>query len=61
MESGLREIDHYLDDFLFAGADKTSNCSKLLNTNADCTSIFVHCAIKPIFLIITNALSKDEY
>ena len=32
MESGLREIDHYLDDFLFAGADKTSNCSKLMNT-----------------------------
>jgi hypothetical protein len=24
MESGLHEIDHYLDDFLFAGADKTS-------------------------------------
>jgi hypothetical protein len=23
---------HYLDDFLFAGADKTSNCSKLMNT-----------------------------
>jgi hypothetical protein len=32
MESGLHEIDHYLDDFLFAGADKTSNCSKLMNT-----------------------------
>jgi hypothetical protein len=32
MESGLLEIDHYLDDFLFAGADKTSNCSKLMNT-----------------------------
>jgi hypothetical protein len=31
-ESGLHEIDHYLDDFLFAGADKTSNCSKLMNT-----------------------------
>ena len=30
MESGLHEID--LDDFLFAGADKTSNCSKLMNT-----------------------------
>jgi hypothetical protein len=34
MESGLHEIDHYLDDFLFAGADKTSNtitevCSQL--------------------------------
>jgi hypothetical protein len=29
---GLHEIDHYLDDFLFAGADKTSNCSKLMNT-----------------------------
>jgi succinate dehydrogenase flavin-adding protein (antitoxin of CptAB toxin-antitoxin module) len=27
MESGLHEIDHYLDDFLFAGADKTSNLS----------------------------------
>ena len=32
MDSGLHEIDHYLDDFLFAGADKTSNCSKLMNT-----------------------------
>jgi hypothetical protein len=32
MESGLHEIDHYLDVFLFAGADKTSNCSKLMNT-----------------------------
>jgi hypothetical protein len=32
MESGLHDIDHYLDDFLFAGADKTSNCSKLMNT-----------------------------
>jgi hypothetical protein len=32
MESGLHEINHYLDDFLFAGADKTSNCSKLMNT-----------------------------
>jgi hypothetical protein len=32
MESDLHEIDHYLDDFLFAGADKTSNCSKLMNT-----------------------------
>ena len=32
MESGLHEIDHYLDDFLFAGADTTSNCSKLMNT-----------------------------
>ena len=26
MESGLHEMDHYLDDFVFAGADKTSNC-----------------------------------
>jgi hypothetical protein len=25
MESGLHEIDHYRDDFLFADADKTSN------------------------------------
>ena len=32
MESGLHEIDHYLDDLLFADADKTSNCSKLMNT-----------------------------
>jgi hypothetical protein len=32
MESGLHDIDHYLDDFLFAGADTTSNCSKLMNT-----------------------------
>ena len=32
MESGLHEIYHYLDDFLFAGADKISNCSKLMNT-----------------------------
>jgi hypothetical protein len=32
MESGLHEINHYLSDVLFAGADKTSNCSKLMNT-----------------------------
>jgi hypothetical protein len=49
MDSGLHEIDHYLDDFLFAGADKTSNCSKLMN------------ALKPSVLIITTVLSKDEY
>jgi hypothetical protein len=28
MESGLHEIDHYLDDFLFAGADITTALSK---------------------------------
>jgi hypothetical protein len=81
MESGLHEIDHYLDDFLFAGADKTSNCSHLSikyqlpilnpsksnspryignNQNADFTSIFEHCALKPSFLIITTAIADDK-
>jgi hypothetical protein len=32
MKSGLHEIDNYLMIFVFAGADKTSYCSKLMNT-----------------------------
>lgn len=41
MESGLHEIDHYLYDLLFAGADKTSNCSKLMNTFTICSQLRV--------------------
>lgn len=31
-KSGISDIDHYLDDFLFAGAENTDNCRKLMST-----------------------------
>ena len=37
-ETGLQDIDHYLDDFLFAGAEQTNNCSKLMNAFANICS-----------------------
>ena len=31
-QSGLNSIDHYLDDFIFMGADGSNNCSLLMST-----------------------------
>lgn len=31
VKSGLKTLDHYLDDFIFAGSDSTSDCSVLMN------------------------------
>jgi hypothetical protein len=31
-KSGISTLDHYLDDFLFAGAALTNDCKKLMNT-----------------------------
>jgi hypothetical protein len=47
MESGL----HYLDDFVFAGADKTNNCSKLIRP-------FLNTALKPSFFNHNNCSIK---
>jgi len=30
--SGLETLDHYLDDFFFAGANSTQNCTNLMQT-----------------------------
>lgn len=40
--SGLETLDHYLDDFLFAGAANTNNCTYLMNCFMDiCKEICV--------------------
>jgi hypothetical protein len=31
-KSGISTLDHYLDDFLFAGAALTNDCQKLMDT-----------------------------
>jgi len=31
-KSGLETLDHYLDDFFFAGESSTQNCAKLMET-----------------------------
>lgn len=37
-KSGLGTLDHYLDDFIFAGAEGTNNCQLLMDTCFDISS-----------------------
>lgn len=37
-KSGLDTLDHYLDDFIFAGAEGTNNCQLLMDTYFDISS-----------------------
>lgn len=45
-KSELETLDHYLDDFIFAGAASTNNCKKLMNCFADiCQELCVPLAV----------------